>query len=601
MNLHDYFNRINVFPPVALSDDGTKLAYISSVTGSPQVWVGDISGDGPMAYPKPLTFAKDEQPHVMDASLEWIGDDRLVVQMDRHGDEMTFIRVLNVKTGEKIDIPEEKGARDHLGFTSSDKKTYYFASSRGHRKTNGLYAFDVKSRKVRKLAHRQDRSLYWTGAYRHGNQIFVIGFKQSRANSLHLIDPKTGRVRDLHTDPNTILQPIGDSKNDVVPVISDIGRQFMSLGKYNMKSRQIEYLQPDKWDVEEAKFTPDGKRLLVNRNVAGRSVLELYRWPSMKREKISFKTNGTVTGLEFAKSGKFAVFTFNSPAEPRNLYKLDMKTRKCAALTDNWTSPLAAGELVHPEIVTYKSAVRGVHGFFFKPKGAKKNGRLPVIVWPHGGPQWQERAIFRPILQYFVARGFAVWTPNPSGSTGYGREYCDAIRGAWGTADLEDQRLGIEWLKKSGWIDPNKIAIMGGSYGGYMTLRAITRFPKTFKAAVDIFGVSNLITFVSSVPEDWRLMMDELVGNPERDAERLREQSPVFELDKIDCPLFVIQGARDPRVVQAESDQIVGRMREMKKAVEYLVFEDEGHGFLKLDNELKAFQASAEFIEKALS
>ena len=157
---------------------------------------------------------------------------------------------------------------------------------------------------------------------------------------------------------------------------------------------------------------------------------------------------------------------------------------------------------------------------------------------------------------------------------------------------------GIDWLKKSGWIDPKNISIMGGSYGGYMTLRCITKIPNTFKVAVDIFGPANLFTFIDSVPPDWKPFMDEMVGNAQRDREKLTEQSPIFALDKIDCPLIVVQGGRDPRVVQSESDQVVEKLRSMKKTVEYLVFEDEGHGFLKTENELKAYEAIAEFVKK---
>ena len=422
----------------------------------------------------------------------------------------------------------------------------------------------------------------------------------NHSNTLHALNLKTGRIRDLSNFEAVSISPIGIEADGRILVLSNYSRQFNGLAHFDPGDQSFEFIGRDQWDVEEAQLSADHKTLISTRNIAGKSAFELYAFPSMKPKPLEFSALGVIESVSGARSGNSACFSFVSSTSPRDFYLLDIKTPSVRRLTDNWTSRVPQKDLLAPKLIQYESNRKKIYSWLFLPKGAKRDGQRPVIIWPHGGPQFQERAAFRPIIQYLASRGFAIWAPNPTGSTGFGKDFTDAISGQWGTADLPDMENGIAWLKSSGWIDEKKIAIMGGSYGGYMTLRSITRFPKVFQAAVDIFGVSNLLTFVKSVPPDWRPFMDRMVGNAERDADRLREQSPVFELDKIKCPLLVIQGALDPRVVKAESDQVVETLRQQGRKVEYLVFPDEGHGFLKLENELKAYSAAAEFLQKHL-
>ncbi len=599
----EYFNRIPVFASAALSDDGSTLAYVSSLTGSPQVWLGTIAANSDlMLYPKPLTSNKDSQPHVMTAGLMWVGPDRLACLMDSHGDEQTYIEIWNLKDSSTVRVPKESSARDFLGFVSSDKKTLYFTSNRNNPKSQGLYAFDLRSKKVKRLYHHEDQSSSWIENQTHNGNFLFYRAHAAQSNTLHALNPKTGKVIDLFTELNTQISPVGTDKKNNLLVVSNHGRQFLSLAIFDIDSKKPKYLEPDKWDIELAEISPDKKHLLIVRNCAGKSEMELYSLPltskGLKKQTVKFSQRGVIESLSFSKNSQFAVFAYSSPTEPRNFYRLNLRTREARQLTDNWTARIPKSEFVYPKLITYKSQNRKNYSWLFLPKRAKKNKSLPVLVWPHGGPQWQEKAQFRPLFQYFIGRGFVIWAPNPTGSTGFGRDFANAICGQWGTADLPDMENGIEWLKQSGWIDPSKIGIIGGSYGGYMTLRSITKISNTFKAAVDIFGVSNLFTFIESVPPDWRPYMSEVVGNPEIDKEKLEEQSPVFALDKIECPLLVIQGAKDPRVVKAESDQVVERLKAANKTVDYLVFDDEGHGFLKLENELRAYTAAANFLER---
>ncbi len=584
----------------AVNQDGTQLAYISNLTGSPQVWVGEIAPNSTkMLYPKPITSEKTKSPHVMAPALAWIGNDQLVMLMDKNGDEQTSIEIMNFKTGEVTILEKQKG-RDYLGFVSKDKQTLYFSSNRKNPAAQSLYTYNLKTKKTALIYEAKNVWASWMPIKPSQGFYFFSETTSNTSNVLKAVNPKTKVVKNIYTEPNTLIEPIALLPKNKLLIKTNNDRQFLSLAILDLKTKQIDFKMKDHWDIEIAKVSPDHKNLFVVRNVEAKSELEHYTFPGLKKLPTKFKNSGIISGIDYSAKSKTLLIGYASPTEPKNFYRISLKTRKTDRLTDNWTSRVPEEQLCYPKSIWYNSQGTKIHSWLFLPSKAKKNSRTPVIVWPHGGPQAQERAQFRPIFQYFVAKGYAIWAPNPHGSTGYGVDFTNAINGKWGTADFPDMLNGLEWLMNSKWINPDKIAIMGGSYGGYMTLRSITKISNTFTAAVDIFGVSNLVSFVKSVPPDWKPFMDKLVGNPETEHAKLAEQSPITSLDYIDCPLLVIQGATDPRVVKAESDQVVKKLKSLGKEVEYLVFEDEGHGFLKPENELKAYKVAAEFLEKYL-
>jgi len=204
-----------------------------------------------------------------------------------------------------------------------------------------------------------------------------------------------------------------------------------------------------------------------------------------------------------------------------------------------------------------------------------------TIFWPHGGPQAAEKKSYRAMFQMLLNRGYNIFCPNFRGSTGYGTSFVKMVEQDWGEGPRLDNVEGIKWLFDNGISSPERLFLVGGSYGGYMALLLHGRHPEYFKAVVDIFGVSDLFTFYNSVPEHWKPIMERWVGDPERDIKKFTEDSPVTYLDTMTKPMLVIQGAKDPRVVKKESDQIVKKLENAGREVEYLVLDDEGHGFSK--------------------
>jgi len=241
-----------------------------------------------------------------------------------------------------------------------------------------------------------------------------------------------------------------------------------------------------------------------------------------------------------------------------------------------------------------------VPAWLFRPRG---DGPFPVVVSIHGGPEAQERPsyAYSGLYQYLLSRGIGILAPNIRGSTGYGLSYQRLIYRDWGGAELEDIRHAAEYLRTLDWVAPDRLGVFGGSFGGFATLSALSRLPEYWAAGVDVVGPSNLITFVASVPPHWRSVLKEWVGDAEEDRDLLIERSPITYVDNIRAPLLVIQGANDPRVVQAESDQMVERLRELGREVEYYVDEESGHGPASREAGIKWWRMTGDFLIEKLT
>jgi dipeptidyl aminopeptidase/acylaminoacyl peptidase len=279
-------------------------------------------------------------------------------------------------------------------------------------------------------------------------------------------------------------------------------------------------------------------------------------------------------------------------------YVFNRDTRKLTPLGEvtPWLNP----EMMSPmKTVNYRTRDGlDIQGYLTLPRG-KEAKNLPVVVNVHGGPWARDEWGFDPEAQLLASRGYAVFQMNFRGSTGYGRKFWEKSFKQWGRAMQNDITDGVKWLVKDGVADPKKVCIYGGSYGGYATLAGVTLTPDLYACGVDYVGVSNMFTFMKTIPPYWKPFLDqmyEMVGHPEKDKEWLHAVSPVFHVDKIKAPLFVAQGANDPRVVKAESDQIVEALRKRGVEVQYMVKDNEGHGFANEENRFDFYRAMDKFL-----
>jgi dipeptidyl aminopeptidase/acylaminoacyl peptidase len=285
----------------------------------------------------------------------------------------------------------------------------------------------------------------------------------------------------------------------------------------------------------------------------------------------------------------------------------DFKTDQVKKLTNSFKNPVPYNLMREPNLVSYNSFDNEpISAFLYLPSEKfMKNDKekIGAVLSIHGGPTSQERPsyLYGGLYQYILSKGLAVLAPNFRGSTGYGKSFEKKIYHDWAGGELKDLEYAVKWLLSQKWIDKDKIGVFGASFGGFSTLNCVSRLSHyNWKAAVDIVGPSNLVTFTKTAPKHWKRVMAEWVGDPDTEEDFLKERSPITYVDNIKSDLLIIQGAKDPLVVKEESEQMVDKLQKSGKFVEYCVFDDEGHGFTKAKNMVKAYKLSAEFLLKRL-
>ena len=313
---------------------------------------------------------------------------------------------------------------------------------------------------------------------------------------------------------------------------------------------------------------------------------------------------GDVTSVVFSRDEQRMVVTLNGDRSPSNLYASRVGSAEATRLTDSLSKEIDPEDLVESRVVRFKASDGlTIPSIFYKPHQASPENKVPALVWVHGGPGGQTRKGYSAFIQYLVNHGYAVLGINNRGSSGYGQTFFTADDRKHGHEPLRDCVEAKAYLAAMPDIDPDRIGIIGGSYGGYMVLAALAFQPEEFAVGVDIFGVSNWLRTLESMPPYWeaqRLALYQEIGDPVKDREMLRAISPVFHADKIRRPLMVLQGQNDPRVIKPESDDIVAAVKKNGVPVEYVVFADEGHGFTKKKNQIEGYSAVLNFLDKYL-
>jgi dipeptidyl aminopeptidase/acylaminoacyl peptidase len=368
----------------------------------------------------------------------------------------------------------------------------------------------------------------------------------------------------------------------------------MRLARLDLLSLELTYLTPDDWDVEEVELSRDGRYLLASRNVEGYSDLLLFSGRGRRMPDLGLP-EGIVGGFEFSPDSKRLAFTLTGPTRNADVWVLDLPEGDARRLTRSSRAGIPPRTFRRPELVRYPTFDgREIPALFYEPDGDD----APVIVNVHGGPEGQSRPAFAPVTQYLLNRGYAVFSPNVRGSTGYGKAYTHLDDVELRMDSVRDLAHAAHWLHEKG---HGRIALNGGSYGGFMVLAALTEYPELWSAGVDIVGIANFVTFLENTGSYRRALRESEYGSLERDREFLESISPIHKAEKITAPLMVVHGKNDPRVPVGEAEQIVDRVRKNGGAVEYLLYEDEGHGLAKLKNRLDAYPKIASFLDRQLS
>jgi dipeptidyl aminopeptidase/acylaminoacyl peptidase len=600
-----YLNIRSVSSP-AIDPSGNRIAFLTNITGTPQVWMVNAQG----GWPEQLTFYPDRVDFV-----SWAPDrSGLIFAKAIGGDENSQLYWLAPDGSHIRALTDDPKVRYNFGGWSFDSKQISYASNKRNKDYFDVYVMEVASGREQ-LVYQQDGSNQPVAWSRLGKQLVVSHSNEqlSLDNDLYLVE-LAGKEA-VHLTPHEGAAQYDDvrfaANGHSLFLTTNKDREFQSLAELNLTTKKIEIIDDTQWDVGSVADSPDGGMLAYTINKDGFSelyvrVLETDGKPliTVVREKghpVALPGKGVVSGLSFSHDGEKLAFVFNGARFNGDVWLYDLKTKKLNQVTHSSRAGIPQESLIEPTLIHYKSFDgRSIPAWFYRPRNCGSVRRCPVIVNVHGGPEGQALPTFSGVDQYFLSRGYAILAPNVRGSTGYGKTYSHLDDVFKREDSVKDLAAAVEWLKTEGGADPKRIAVMGGSYGGYMVLAAITLYPDIWSAAVEMFGIANFETNLQRTSGYRRKLREREYGTLDKDLEFLKSISPIYKVDRIKAPLFVLQGRNDPRVPYTESEQIVSALKERNRPVEYILFPDEGHGFVKLNNRLRMYPQIVEFLDKYL-
>ncbi len=572
-----------------------ELAFLLDTTGSNQVW----HVDAPEEWPAQLTF-HDER--VAFASFSPTRDE-LVYGTDAGGDEFWQLHRLAADGSEDVALTDDPDAKHQFAGWSHDGDRLTYAANRRDQGVFDVYtqSRDETGADADLLVEGDDYDMLAAAGWSPSDDRLLLHESHSNvSNDLYVADVDTGEV--THATPfaedvqfsSVAWAPDGDG----VYVCTDRDADTHYLGLLDRETGDVEEVASGgDWPLESVAVDHDSGRLAYVRNVDGYSELTLAEADGTSLDEYPNPdlVDGVVSGVSFDPDGERVAVSASSPTENGNVYVVDVESGDARRWTDASTAGIPKETFREPELVHYESFdVLDIPAFLTLPEG---DGPHPVVVDFHGGPESQRRPWFSGLRQYFVANGYAVFEPNVRGSSGYGKEYMnlDNVRNRMDS--VKDGKAGVEWLAARDDVDGERVVAYGGSYGGFMVLASLTEYPDLWAAGVDVVGIANFVTFLENTG-DWRREHREAeYGSLADDREFLESISPVHSADRIRAPLLVLHGANDPRVPVEEAEQIVEQAGE-HVPTEKLVFEDEGHGFTKLENKLTAYRAVVDFLDE---
>lgn len=582
----------------AFSPDGSKLLFANDASG---VWnaasLPVAGGD-----PTPLTSSPDNATY---AVSYFPADERLLVTADKGGNELTHIYVREADGALKDITPAEKAKAGFLGW-SDDGKTLWLTSNERNPQMFDVYAYDATSF-AKKMIFKNEG--YFVDAITGDGRHLALTKEHSSANSdLFLVDLSKPNAK-----PQLISQHTGDVSysayeftpdNKALIYGTDEHGEFNQAWTYDIATKERKELVKADWDVMFVTYSDTGKYRVSAVNADASTQLTILNTATNAPVALSGVPAGDINGVRFNRDETKIAFTVVSDTSPADIFVADLATGAATRLTKSLNPAIDETMLVEAEVVRYKSFDGlDIPAILFKPKTASAGAPVPAIVDVHGGPGGQNRRGYAAMYQHLVNHGYAVLRVNNRGSSGYGKTFYHMDDRKHGEVDLDDVVYGKKYLQTLDWVQKDKIAVMGGSYGGYMVAAALAFRPDEFDAGIDIFGVTNWSRTLASIPAWWgaqRASLYDEMGDPATDAERHRRISPLFHAANIKKPLLVIQGANDPRVLQVESDELVAAVKANNVPVEYVIFPDEGHGFQRKENRITASEAYLAFLDKHL-
>jgi len=582
---------------LAFSPDGKSILVTSDESGVYNVYAVDRATKARTALTKSTGSAT--------VGLSYFpADGRILYTADNGGDELNHVWVREEDGAVRDLTPTEKTKAGFRGW-SADLSAFYITSNERDAKAFDLYRYNATDYS-RELIFENKDALSISAVSADGQWLALVKSRTSADSDVYLAVLKAGEVKLITEHEGNIAYDVYDFTPDGKHLILSTNEkgEWNEAWAFDLESRKMApYVSAD-WDISYVAFSPTGKYRVTGVNDDAQTLVTITDIKKDQAVKLAALPAGNIQNIRFNQDESHISFMLNSDTSPNDLYVADLAAGAAQRLTTALNPAIQQANLVEAEVVRYKSFDGTlIPSILYRPKNSSADNKVPALVLVHGGPGGQTRRGYRAMVQHLVNHGYAVLGANNRGSSGYGKTFYHMDDRRHGEGDLQDIVQGRRYLETLDWVDGEKIGIIGGSYGGYMTVAALAFEPDVFDVGIDIFGVTNWERTLKSIPPWWESFREALydeMGDPATDGERHHRISPLFFADQIKKPLLVIQGANDPRVLQVESDELVAAVKANEVPVDYVIFPDEGHGFRKRENRITASDAYVAFLNRYL-
>jgi dipeptidyl aminopeptidase/acylaminoacyl peptidase len=582
----------------AWSPDGSEVAFISNISGRLNLWLIPSAG----GWPTQLTISDQRQ-----ASPAWSPNGNWIAYIsDKNGDELWDIFLVSPRSGEVTNLTASPDSADEAPAWSPDSK---FIAYMTKPKTSPSFEIDIIDVVSRRTTHVTRNSPPQLGNFSPlwSPDGKLLAYTQQNANAkdsnIFLYDLATRTSINLtpHEGDQIFEAAAFSPDGRTLLITSNAANGYDNVALLDIASKKLAWITSDQWEIQAGAFSPDGQRIYWSANVDGR--VALYSGPTSggQIEPLPLPEGinhfaGDVT--PFTRDGSRLLYYHSGAAAPRDLYAFDLKTRRSAQLTNSLVSGVSPASMVAPSLVHFpsKDGKFTLSAWAYIPNNIVREPKYPAIVYIHGGPVSQSMDDFNRFIQYMNNQGYLVIAPNYRGGSGYGRDFQEANRHDAGGEELNDVLAAADFIQRTGFVDPAKLIVMGGSYGGYLTMMAVTRHPERWAAGVPIVPFVNWFTEFEN--EDPQLQeYDRLfMGDPVKDKALWHDRSPINFIDRVKAPLLILAGANDPRCPRDESEQIAQAILKQGGTAILKVYENEGHGFARVENQIDAYQRAADFL-----
>ena len=597
-SIDQFYKNTNIWGG-SFSPDESKLLVSSNESGIYNVYEIDLASGEKSA----VTQSEDESYF---AQTYFPEDERVIYTYDKGGNENYGLYISKDGTSQLLLAGDS--VRNGFWRFTRDYKSLIYGSNRRNQQFFDLYELplDKLDSPIESsiLLYQNDEGIDASELSDNRRYVALTQALTSADGKMYLLDRESGERTDIsiHEGDATYNPQFFSKDNKYLYYTTDENSDFSYLARRDLESGEVEKVYEVNWDVWYAYESWNSKYRVIGINEDAKTKVVIFDLESGEEVSMPDIDGGSISSVNISKSENLARLTVSTSASPNNLYLYNFESGELKKLTNTLNPEINSEDLVEGKVVRYKSFDGlEIPAVYYQPQVASADNKVPGLVWVHGGPGGQSRLSYFALIQYLVNQGYAILAVNNRGSSGYGKEFNHMDDKNHGDKDLKDCIAGKDFFESTGVVDMDKVGIIGGSYGGYMVMAALTFEPEAFNAGVNIFGVTNWLRTLKSIPPYWesfrKALYDELGDPMTADSVRLYEISPLFHADNVVKPLMVLQGANDVRVLQVESDEIVDAVKANGVPVEYIIFDDEGHGFRKKENEIEGYGQIKEFLD----